>query len=99
MAESLSEQVVKYLTDAHAIEEQAIQQLEAAAGVAGDEDLARIYREHLEETREQEDLVSQRLEALGESPSRIKDLGMRGAAIVMGLFAQAHPDTAGKVAV
>lgn len=99
MAESLNEQVIKYLTDAHAIEVQAIQQLEAAAGIAGDEDVARIYREHLEETREQERLVTQRLEALGESPSRIKDLGMRGAAMAMGLFAQVQPDTPGKVAV
>lgn len=68
-------------------------------GIAGDDDVARIYREHLEETREHERLVSQRLESLGESPSRIKDLGMRGMAMGMGLFAQAQPDTPGKLAV
>jgi hypothetical protein len=88
-----------YLTDAHAIEEQAIQQLEAAAGIAGDEHVARIYREHLEETREHERLVRQRLEALGASASRVKDLAMRGAAIAMGLFARLQPDTPGKLAV
>lgn len=99
MAENAKEQVVKYLADAHAIEEQAIQQLEAAAASAGDEELARLYREHLEETREQERLVRERLEALGAGPSRLKDMAMRGAAIAMGLFAQAQPDTPGKVAV
>ena len=46
----IDEQLVKYLSDAHSIEEQALQQLRAAPDAAGDPELARIFREHLAET-------------------------------------------------
>ena len=39
-ASSLEDQITKYLTDAHSIEEQALVQMERAAGMAGDPDLA-----------------------------------------------------------
>jgi len=50
MPETLDEQLTKYLTDAHSIEEQALQQLRAAPDIADDEELARVFREHLTET-------------------------------------------------
>src|SRR2546423_2950892 len=95
---TIDEQLVKYLTDAHSIEIQALAQLKAAPDIAGDEQLARIFREHLEETERQEELVRARLEAHGESPSRLKDavMGVGGTAFV--LFAKSQPDTPGKLA-
>ena len=42
MAETLAEQLTKYLTDAHSIEEQALAQLKTAPEIAGDNDLAAI---------------------------------------------------------
>src|SRR5204863_3269694 len=56
-----------------------------------------IFAEHLEETRRQQELVAGRLEALGGSPSRVKDAGMRLGALNWGGFFAAQPDTPGKL--
>ena len=88
----------RYLADAHAIEQQAIGLLEGAPESAGDPELARVYREHLEQTREHLRLVEQRLEALGGDPSTFKDAAMRIGALSWGTFFETHPDTPGKLA-
>ena len=90
--------VVRYLADAHAIEAQAIKLLEQAPEMAGDAELEHLYREHLVETREQQRRVTERLQALGGSPSKLKDAAMRLGGLNWGTFFQAHPDTPGKLA-
>jgi ferritin-like metal-binding protein YciE len=95
---TLDEQLTKYLTDAHAIESQAIQLLERGPRIAGDPELARVYEEHLEETRTQQRRVAAQLEARGSSPSRLKDAAMRLGALNWGGFFQAQPDTPAKLA-
>jgi|SRR5215211_202742 len=97
MADTLHEQLTKHLADVHAIEEQALQQLRAAPKIAGDEELERIFREHLAETEEQERLVRARLEAGAADPSKLKDLLARGGGLGMVLFARSQPDTPGKL--
>ncbi len=94
---SLHEQLVKYLTDAHAIEEQALPQMKAAPGIAKDERLAQIFREHHTETQGHEQRVRERLEALGESPSRVKDAVMKAGGVGFALFAKSQPDSPGKL--
>src|SRR5581483_7206678 len=74
---TLDEQLVKYLTDMHSIEEQALQQLRKAPDIAGDPALARAFEEHLRETERHEELVRERLEAHGANASAVKDLVMR----------------------
>jgi ferritin-like metal-binding protein YciE len=96
--DDLGEQLTKYLSDAHAIEAQAMQLLQRGPKIAGDAELARLYAEHLEETREQQRLVEARLEAHGSSPSRLKDAAMRLGALNWAGFFQAQPDTPGKLA-
>ena len=98
MAEnSLHEQLVKYLTDAHAIEEQAIPQMRAAPGIAKDEHLAEMFRAHHAETKGHEQRVRERLEALGEAPSRVKDAVMKAGGVGFALFAKSQPDSPGKL--
>src|SRR5918911_3190507 len=63
-SEDPRQDVVKYLADAHAIEAQAIQLLGRAPKITDDPELQAIYREHLDETREQQRLVEDRLTAL-----------------------------------
>lgn len=92
------ERVLKYLSDAHAVEAQAIQLLERGPQLAGDERLAGLYEEHLAETRDQQELVEARLHALGGQPNAVKDAAMRLGALNWGLFFAAHPDTPGKLA-
>ena len=96
--DDLGEQLNKYLADAHAIEAQAIQLLEKGPNLAGDPELARLYEEHLAQTREQQRLVQERLEARGGDSSTLKDLAMRTGALNWGMFFQTHPDTPGKLA-
>jgi ferritin-like metal-binding protein YciE len=95
--DTLEEQLVKYLADAHSIEEQALQQLRGAPDAACDPDLAEIFRRHLVETEGHESAMRERLEAHGESSSRLKDLLMRVGGAGFLLFARAQPDTPGKL--
>jgi ferritin-like metal-binding protein YciE len=96
--DDLEEQLVKYLADAHAIESQSIQLLERGSKIAGDVELERLYCEHLEESREQQRLVEERLGIHGGGPSKLKDAAMRLGALNWGGFFQAQPDTPGKLA-
>jgi ferritin-like metal-binding protein YciE len=94
----LQTQLRKYLADAHAIEEQAIALLERGPKLAGDEHLAQIYAEHLDETRDHAEVVQERLTALGGDTSSLKDAALRLGALNWGAFFQGHPDTPGKLA-
>src|SRR3954468_17613279 len=96
-SDNLSQQLVKYLADAHSIEEQALQQLKKAPDIAGDPKIAAAFREHLVETERHESLTRERLEALGASPSKFKDLVMKVGGQGFVWFAQSQPDTTGKL--
>jgi ferritin-like metal-binding protein YciE len=96
-ADTLAEQLLKYLADAHSIEEQALQQLRGAPDAAGDPELAEIFRRHLAETEGHEHAIRERLEAHGERSSTLKDLLMRVGGVGFLLFARAQPDTPGKL--
>ena len=96
--DDLEEQLVKYLADAHAIEAQALELLSKSPKIAAQPELARVYEEHVEETREQQRLVTARLDAHGGSPSKIQDAVMRLGALNWGGFFTAQPDTPAKLA-
>ena len=98
-ADTLHEQIIKYLTDVHSLEANAIDQLKSGADASTDPQLTAALRDHLTETEEQERLVRARLDALGESPSTVKDLAQRGWAAMAGLGAKASPATTGKIAI
>lgn len=96
---SLSEQITKYLTDAHSIEEQALVQMKAAPELAGDPQMAEIFERHRVETEEHERLVEEQLSAHGGSPSTLKDMAGKVTGQGFGMFAAANPDTPGKLIV
>ncbi len=97
MADTLEEQLTKYLADAHSIEEQALAQLETAPEIAGDPELERAFREHLGETERHEEVVRGLLEARGARPSRVKETVMKIGGKGFVLFARSQPDTPGKL--
>ncbi len=98
-ASSLDEQLVKYLTDAHSIEQQALAQMKLAPGIAGDADISDAFSAHLKETEGHEQLIRERLDAHGASPSKVKDIAGSLTGIGFGAFAKAQPDTPGKLVV
>jgi ferritin-like metal-binding protein YciE len=93
-----SSRLPSYLADAHAIEAQAIELLKKGSDIAGDEELARAYSDHLNETKDQQRRVRDRLEELDTKPSALKDAAMRIGALNWGMFFAAQPDTPGKLA-
>ena len=97
-AEDIETELVKYLRDAHALEAQAMQLLEAGPKIAEHEPLAQVFAEHLEQTREHQRLVDERLAALGGGPSRFQAGMMRFQALNLGGFFKAQPDTPPKLA-
>ena len=98
-ADTAQEQLTKYLTDVHSIEEQALAQLRLAPRVAGDPQLKRAFAEHLRETEDQERLVREQLERRGARPSTVKDVAGRVGGWGMIVFARVNPDTPGKLAM
>jgi ferritin-like metal-binding protein YciE len=97
-SDDLDKQLDKYLADAHAIEQQATQLLSKGPKLAGAEELAQVYQEHLAETQRHSKLVEERLHARGAKPSVLKDAAMRVGALNWGLFFGAQADTPAKLA-
>jgi ferritin-like metal-binding protein YciE len=94
---TIQEQIVKYLADIHSIEQQALVQMKIAPKIAGDATLAAVFERHIGETEEQKRRVDERLEALGGSPSKVKDIAGAATAPAFALFAKLQPDTPGKL--
>jgi ferritin-like metal-binding protein YciE len=97
MPATLDQQLTKHLTDAHAIEVQALLQMRVAPRMARDPVLARAFREHMIETEDQEGRVRERLEARSADPSWLKDAAGRAGGVGMVVFARSQPDTPGKL--
>jgi len=94
----LDAQLNAYLADAHAIEQQALQLLEAGPGLVDDDGLGAIFDKHLEESRGHARLLSERLEARDGGASKLKDLALRAGGLNIGAFFGAQPDTTPKLA-
>jgi ferritin-like metal-binding protein YciE len=98
MSKDMQQQLTKYLTDAHSIEEQSLQQLRRAPDIAGEPAFAAALREHLAVTEGHERTIRGLLERRGAKPSRVKDAVMRVGGSGFVLFARSQPDTPGKLA-
>jgi ferritin-like metal-binding protein YciE len=96
--DDIQKQLNKYLADAHAIEGQSRQLLDKGEDIAGASGLASAFSEHRIETEEHLRLVEARLEARGESPSKLKDAALKLGALNWGGFFAAQPDTPAKLA-
>ncbi len=93
MGTDAKQKLVKHLKEAHALEKQATLLLERGSRIAGDEEIAAIYRAHLMQTKEHERYVAERLQAHGASPSRVRDVALQAGAAAIGIGAQLAPDT------
>jgi ferritin-like metal-binding protein YciE len=96
---NIDEQLTKYLTDAHSIEQQALAQMRLAPKIAGDRELAAVFSDHLAETEDHERLMAERLRARDARPSKVKDAAGALTGLGFAAFAAAQPDTPGKLVV
>jgi ferritin-like metal-binding protein YciE len=96
--EDLEKQLVKYLADQHALEAQGVQLLETGPKIVGEPGLAKIFEEHLEETRSHQARLEARLEAHGGSRNILQDALLRLGGLNVGGFFGAQPDTPAKLA-
>ena len=99
MATSVDQQLSIYLTDVHAIELQALEQVKRARKVAGDPELEAAFAEHMRETERHRTYVEDRLMARSWAPVPQKDLTGKVSGVGMALFARFQPDTPGKLVV
>jgi ferritin-like metal-binding protein YciE len=97
MPDTIDEQLAIYLTDAHAIELQALVQVKRAPKLAGDPQIAAAFEQHIGETEQHERFVRSRLEAMSWSPVPHKDIAGKLTGIGFALFARSQPDTPGKL--
>jgi ferritin-like metal-binding protein YciE len=93
----IDNQLQKYLSDAVAIEKQALVQMKMAPGIAGDPALAQIFEEHRAETEQHERSISARLEARGGKASTLKNVIMAAGGVGFAMFAKLQPDSPGKL--
>jgi ferritin-like metal-binding protein YciE len=98
MAQEIEQQLLSYLKDAHALEQMSLQMTQAAAKATDDPQLRELFEHHHEETEEHERLVRERIEAHGESTSKIKDIGGRLAAMAKGMESTLPSDAPGRLA-
>src|ERR671927_493889 len=98
MAAQFEQRLIKYLRAAHGMEKQAEKLLEKGAKIAGDNEIAAIYRAHLLQTQEHERYIAERLEAHGAEPSKVRDAALQAGALAIGAVAHAAPDTPLKLA-
>ena len=94
---SLDEQLTKYLTDAHAIEQQALVQIKMAPKIAGDPEIATAFEQHMTETAAHEQVIRERLQGRDAGPSTLKDVAGKVTGQAFALFANFQPDTPGKL--
>jgi ferritin-like metal-binding protein YciE len=95
--EELNEELVKFLRDAHGMEQQSLQTLQAAVLVAGDPQLEQLYQGHIMETQHHLELLKHRLETHDSSRSLVKDLAGRLTAAQLGAGVVADSDTPAKL--
>jgi len=90
------QQLIAYLMDAHAIEEQSRGLVRRARRAGERDELREIYADHLARTEEHRQLLQARLQAHGAKPSAVKDAAMRLGALNWSLIFQAQMVTPGK---
>lgn len=94
---SLQEQLVKYITDAHALEQSTLKQVDTWIDATRDPEMLEGLQRRKEGEARHAQLLEERLRAHGAEPSSLKDTGAGLGAAAKGLLDRARPDDVGKV--
>jgi ferritin-like metal-binding protein YciE len=96
MNQQLEEQLVKHIAEAHAMEQNVLRMLDSMIATTEDPEMVQGLRQHKVETEEHRDRMARRLEAHGESPSLVKDVGGIMSALMKGVVDIARGEKAGR---
>lgn len=91
--DELREHITKHLGEAHALEMQSLELLERAIKSNDCPNSQQTYQNYLSQTKEHLRLIEKRLDELGSSPSKFKDLALKAGGIQWGLFFVSQKDT------
>jgi ferritin-like metal-binding protein YciE len=94
--QQLKEQLVKHIGEAHAMEQNVLRMLDSMIATTKDPEIVEALRVHKVETEEHRDRMARRLEAHGESPSVVKDVGGIVSALMKGVVDIARGEKAGR---
>jgi ferritin-like metal-binding protein YciE len=93
---TLHEKVIDYLQDAHAMEENVLKMLDSMISTTNDAEIVGRLRLHRMETERHEQLLRDRLVALGTKRSLTADVASMAAAMLKGVADQVRSDRPGK---
>lgn len=96
MAEELTEQLTKYIGEAYAMEKNVSTMLTGMIGTTDDPTIKSALEQHREVTQQQTERLRSRLEAHGESPSTIKEVGGVMGALMKGVVDAVRGEQAGR---
>jgi ferritin-like metal-binding protein YciE len=94
--QQLQAQLVKHIGEAHAMEQNVLRMLDSMISTTEDPELLGALRVHKVETEEHRERMARRLEAHGESPSIVKDVGGIVAALMKGVVDIARGEKVGR---
>ncbi len=92
----IQDKLISYIRDAHAMEKNVEQMLGSMISTTNDESIRARLETHRGETTQQAERLAERLEALGASPSKVKDVGAILGAFGSGLQEMVRADKPGK---
>jgi len=93
---SLQQKLVDYIEDAHSMEQNVLQMLDSMIATTQDEDIVEELEHHKMETERHEQLLRERLQALGRDTSLRKEAQSIAGALIKGVADQVRGDKAGK---
>ena len=92
----LREKLVDYIEDAHAMEQSVSRSLDSMISTTEDPEIRSILEHHKEETERHEQLLRERLDALGAGTSTRKETQTVAGALLKGIGDVARTDKPGK---
>jgi ferritin-like metal-binding protein YciE len=93
---ALEEQLVKYIDEAHAMEQNVLRMLDSMIGTTSDPQMKRALERHRKQTEQQAGRLEERLQAHGATPSKVKEAGGILGALMKGVVDAARTDSAGR---
>ncbi|MDQ4142524.1 MAG: ferritin-like domain-containing protein [Actinomycetota bacterium] len=96
MAGELREKLVEYVQDAHAMEKNSLTMMNSMLRTTTDPEMRELLEHHVQETEQHQARLRERLDALGEGTSTVRDTGALLGSVFKGLLDQLRAEKPSK---